>query len=160
MFNEREDDVTGSLIRGFAGEHNGASMIQSDSLAPFQYYDSLRRKALLEPEKLLMAAVLEDAIDCYQRYATSQRRKWQRVFAEAEAWFMEEDGDWLFSFANICAVLGLSPGFIRTGLVRWKERHLSENPQCKVYKLPARRGRTKHAPLRHRMVGSRITARR
>jgi hypothetical protein len=120
------------------------------SLDYSEYCDGQHGQGPLEPEKLLMVAVLEEAISCYQRYAASQRRKWRRYFNEAETWFMEEDGDWLFSFSNVCYVLGLSPGFIRAGLVRWKERHLREKTPCKTHKLNSRRSDRKVYLRRYR----------
>lgn len=120
---------------------------QFDSLAPFGNFEEHLRNNPLQPEKVLMVAVLRDAIDCYQRYATARERRRQRAFAEAENWFMEEDGDWLFSFANICTVLGLSPGFIRAGLLRWKERETAASLRCKIYRFKTRRGKSKRETM-------------
>lgn len=120
---------------------------QFDCSVPFGNFEGQIRNNPLQPEKVLMVAVLRDAIDCYQRYATARERRRQRAFAEAENWFMEEDGDWLFSFANICTVLGLSPGFIRAGLLRWKERQTATNLRCKIYRFKARRGKSKRETM-------------
>ena len=120
---------------------------QFDRLAPLGNFEEHLRNNPLQPEKVLMVAVLRDAIDCYQRYATARERKRQRAFAEAENWFMEEDGDWLFSFANICTVLGLSPGFIRAGLLRWKERETAASLRCKIYRFKTRRGKSKRETM-------------
>ena len=32
---------------------------------------------------------------------------------------MEADGDWVFSFENICEALGFNPAYVRKGLLRW-----------------------------------------
>jgi hypothetical protein len=72
---------------------------------------------------------------------------------------MEDDGDWLFSFANICDILGLSPAYIRAGLLRWKERQRPEKSQCRVYRFNANRKRTQPIMIRRsrpRKIGSRI----
>ena len=54
-----------------------------------------------------MFAVLEDAIYCFQSYASAQDSIRSRLFLQAKDWLMEDDDDdWLFSFANICAVFG------------------------------------------------------
>jgi len=42
-------------------------------------------------------------------------------FKEAEEWFLEKDGEALYSFENICETLGLHPDPIRKGLLVWKE---------------------------------------
>ena len=47
-------------------EEKIASLFEPDTLLSAQYFDSLRRKAILEPEKRLVLAVLEDAINCFQ----------------------------------------------------------------------------------------------
>lgn len=42
-----------------------ASLFQPDTLLSTQYFDNLRRNNLLEPEKRLMLALLEDAIHSF-----------------------------------------------------------------------------------------------
>lgn len=101
-----------------------ASIFQPDTLLGAQYFETMRRKALLEPEKKLMLAILEDAVNCFRDNLLAQGVKAKRLFEEAEEWILEEDGDWLFSFANICEVLGLNPGYVRQGLLRWKEKRV------------------------------------
>ena len=41
------------------------SLFQPDTLLSAQYFDNLRRKTLLEPEKRFMLVLLEDAIHCF-----------------------------------------------------------------------------------------------
>jgi plastocyanin len=41
-------------------------------------------------------------------------------FANAEAWILETDAEWIFSFVNCCEVLGIAPDYLRQGLLRWK----------------------------------------
>ncbi len=43
---------------------------------------------------------------------------------------MEKDGDWFFSFENVCETLGFYPDYIRHGLLAWKEaKHRSLQAQ-------------------------------
>lgn len=49
-------------------EEKMGSLFQPDILVPTQYFETIRRKANSEPEKKLMLAILEDAIDCFQKY--------------------------------------------------------------------------------------------
>src|SRR4051794_38121419 len=42
------------------------SLLGPDTLAEPQYFDNLRRKTPLEPERRLIAAILENAIECFQ----------------------------------------------------------------------------------------------
>jgi hypothetical protein len=71
----------------------------------------------LSPEQMLMLAVLEDAIRCIQKYPRTPRSSACR---EAIDWVLAQEDDALFSFANICAVLGLDADYMREGLLTWK----------------------------------------
>lgn len=73
-------------------------------------------------EIALMQAVLAEAISCFQRGVVTEGRRAQRLAKEAEQWLFADDPLWLFSFVNICAVLGLEPEYIRLGLKRWRQR--------------------------------------
>jgi hypothetical protein len=70
------------------------------------------------PEAAMMCAILEDAVNCFQRQLVSPTRRASRLGQEAEEWFFDDDCRWLFSFVSICNVLGLDPGYIRRGLKR------------------------------------------
>ena len=53
-----------------------ASLFQPDTLLSAQYFDNMRRRTLLEPEKRLMLAILEDAVNCFSReYFRGKRQK-------------------------------------------------------------------------------------
>jgi hypothetical protein len=99
-----------------------ASLFQPDMLLSAQYFGNLRRKTHFEPEKRLMLALLEDAINCYQDNMNSRSSKKKRLFEETEQWILEAGGDWIFSFDSVCETLGLNPAYVRQGLLRWKER--------------------------------------
>jgi hypothetical protein len=99
-----------------------ASLFDQDTLLSTQYFGNLSRKTLLEPERRLMLAILEDAIDCYQNNLLARRGRARRLFTEAEEWILEKGSDWIFSFRNICGTLGFSPEYVRQGLLRWKEK--------------------------------------
>jgi hypothetical protein len=102
------------------------SLFQPDTLLAAEYFEAFRRKAHLEPEKKLMLTVLDDAIACFRRTILAWDHKGRAVFREAEEWFLEEDGDRLFSFENICDVLRLDAGYIRQHLLGWKRERLTE----------------------------------
>jgi len=124
-------------------EERVASLFQPDTLLPAQYHETFKRKSQLEPEKRLMLAVLEDAIACFQKYLFARDTRGRALYRDAEEWILEEDSDWLFSFENICEVLGFSPHYVRQGLIRWKEKKLAQRPKAKVYRLAPRRERRK-----------------
>src|SRR5437899_1563447 len=89
------------------------SLFQQDTLSSAQYFETFRRKSLLEPEKRLMLAVLEEAIVSFQKYLLARDCRRRRMSSEAEVWILEEDNGWLFSFQNLCEVLGFNPQYIR-----------------------------------------------
>jgi hypothetical protein len=109
---------------GILFEESLASLFQPDPLLPSQYFETLQSKALLEPERRLMAAVLEDAILCYRRYMTVHGGKRKNIFRETEDWIFDDSSDWLLSFDSVCEVLGLDPESVRQELLRWKKRKL------------------------------------
>ncbi len=116
-------------------EEKVASLFEPDTLLPAQYFEIYRRTLYLDPEKKLMLAVLEEAVSCFQKYVFARNRRGKRLFLEAEAWILEEDSDWVFSFENICEALGLSPQCIRGGLLRWKKMKPVDPSKAKIYPL-------------------------
>ena len=137
-----------SYENGLNMEERVSSLFQPDTLLPDQYLDTYRRKLHLEPEKKLLMAVLEDAIACFQKYLFARHGKGKALFQDAEDWIMEENADGLFSFAHVCESLGFDPGYLRQGLLRWKEQRAALQGPAKVYRLAPRRRRSRRgAPL-------------
>lgn len=122
--NTRIDLVTYGVNRP-SGKVYVGSLFQADTLAPQQYQQSARRTLFQEPEQELMFAVLKDAICCFQKYASARDKMRTRLYLEARKWLMEEDNDWPFSFANICETIGLSPQYVRAGLLGRQEAKLA-----------------------------------
>jgi hypothetical protein len=94
--------------------------------AIFQEILCLPKKNNLDGEEGLMLAVLENAIECFQRNIFAHKRKRKRLYQEAEEWILEKDSDWCFSFEFICETLDLHPDYIRQGLLSWKEAKCKE----------------------------------
>jgi hypothetical protein len=94
---------------------------QPDALLSDQFFATCRRKAYLEPEKLLMLAVLEDAVACIDKYAGASSGKRNRWFRETVEWIRTEDDEWLFSFNSLCEALGLDAAYVRRALIRTAE---------------------------------------
>jgi hypothetical protein len=110
-----------------------ASLFEQDALLSTQYFGNLSKKTLLEPERRLMLAILEDAIDCYQDNLLARRGRARKVFTEAEEWILEKGSDWIFSFGNICGTLGFNPEYVRQGLLRWKEKKTAKYSHSKYW---------------------------
>jgi hypothetical protein len=103
----------------------GASLFQPDSLLPAQFFAALKQKAHACGERRLMVAILEDAVDCFQKHILAMDHRSRHLCVEAEKWFLSDDDSWPFSFVNICHALDLHPGFLRRGLLTWKARQLA-----------------------------------
>ena len=86
--------------------------------------EQLFKKDIREKEEGLMLAVLESAVEDFQKYVLARNPSGKKLFQEAEAWFLEKESDELFSFENICETLQLHPDYIRQGLMVWKEARL------------------------------------
>jgi len=87
--------------------------------------ESVYKKSLREGEERLMLAVLESAVEDFQKYVLARKPRGKKLFQEAEEWFLERDSDELFSFENICDTLQLHPDYIWKGLLRWKEAKIN-----------------------------------
>jgi hypothetical protein len=86
--------------------------------------EEVYKKTLREGEERLMLAVLESAVEDFQKYVLARKPSGKKLFQQAEEWFLEKDSDELFSFENICETLQLHPDYIRQGLMGWKEAKL------------------------------------
>ncbi len=117
------EKVTGRS--GFEKAMENSGLFGHDTLMPNEYLDTFRRTSHLEPEKRLMNAVLEDAVYCYQKYIGARDKTGKGLFQEAEDWIFGNDELDTFSYNHVCESLGLSPSYLRNGILRWKEDALS-----------------------------------
>ena len=70
---------------------------------------------------------MSDAIEQFQKHVLSKDERGKKLFRKVEEWFLEKDGDYVFSFENICETLELHPDYIRQGLMSWKEARRKEH---------------------------------
>jgi hypothetical protein len=108
------------------------TVLEPDVLLPLQYYETLRRSHQPESHKLLMFAVLRDAVENYMNYLNSPTKKGQVRIREAEQWIDREDKLWLFSFDNVCEALNIDPDYMRRGLHQWKARNTASLEQSDI----------------------------
>jgi hypothetical protein len=111
---------------------------EPDVLTVHEYLHVFQYRPALTPERRLLAAILRDAIDCYMRYCLAKSRREKKMQQETEEWFFG-DGEGVFSFENVCEILKLSPGYIRRGLLRYKQRP-SQNGGSRSKRLPRQSG--------------------
>ena len=127
------------------------NLFESDPLLPERFYSTLGKNRYADPERRLIAAVLEDVVACLSvdlRYSTRRQR---RDFHDAKNWLnAPDDSERVFSFSNICEALGIDTGYLRRGLNQWVvtcEGRTSEEQRFR----PDRAGvRHKHCRLRAR----------
>jgi hypothetical protein len=96
------------------------ALIGNDTAAADQYFATFQRGEHLEPEKMLLLAVLQDAIHCYRKFSAARARAGREQFREAQNWIMGVDKGWIFGFDNVCELLGLDPQYVRRGLSEWR----------------------------------------
>jgi hypothetical protein len=96
---------------------------EADILAA-EDFACIHRSRSLSPERELMGAVLEEALADYQRCWKARDKKAMGRFDDAQAWILESDSEWIFSFVNCCEALGIEPDYLRQGLMRWKRAKL------------------------------------
>ncbi len=80
-----------------------------------------RRDARTEPLRRLMAAVLCEAVDRFQRNLSHTSLYSRCEFVEAEFWLFKDQSKALFSFKNVCDFLSLDPQHIRRRLCDWRQ---------------------------------------
>jgi hypothetical protein len=93
------------ILNGAAGQRPGSAEVAS--------------------ERRLMAAILADAFDCYQKYMFTNNVRQRKLFREAEIW-LQSDDYWVFSFRNICEVLGLDVSALREQAGRWRRQQVAD----------------------------------
>ena len=116
---------------------NILARLGSDDSITDQYLGTQRRSELLEPEKALLIALLEDAVQSYRKFAGARDREGRERSHEAKDWIFSQDRAWIFSFNNVCELLGLDPDYVRRGL--------RENPAMPTNATRRRRGRHRRA---------------
>jgi hypothetical protein len=105
-------------------------LFQPDVLLTSEFFEGARTERKDDPTRKLMLAILEDAINCLQYYASDSSEKGRILFHDARTWIMDRDDPWIFSFENICELLELNPDFIRGGLQRWEGRRRTAQEQA------------------------------
>jgi hypothetical protein len=112
--------------------------------------EGVYKKNLREGEERLMLAVLESAVEDFQKYVLARHAGGKKLFQQAEEWFLDNDSGALFSFESICETLQLHPAYIRHGLLLWKETKLktSSAQDNRAGHPKLTRSRAKHRSVR------------
>lgn len=100
-------------------------LFEPDVLLPIQYFASLKRKRFSSGEHRLLIAIMQDAVECFQKHIHARDSKRRQLYLDAESWISSEDYSGTFSFNNVCDLLGMSPEYLRQGLIDWRDRERS-----------------------------------
>ena len=95
-----------------------------DDTTDFGAVENLIKKVIRDGEEALLLAMLEMAVEDFQKYLFATDAQGKALFQEAEEWILASDNRWFFSFDNVCRHLKYSPSYIRRGLMRWKDSQL------------------------------------
>jgi hypothetical protein len=124
------------------------SLFEPETILPEQFLAETRSRAT--GERLLLTALLQDAITCFQMYLFATRPRNRRLFREAERWILETDPPRqdestqpYFTFEQTCCFLGLDPDYVRGRLLRWQRQQLAAAAQATP---PAENGRSQYPP--------------
>jgi hypothetical protein len=83
-----------------------------------------RRRSAISGEKRLMLAVMENALDYYQKYIVATDRIGRALFTEAAEWMASTSSEDIYSFENISETLDINPSYFRQGVAAWHQRLL------------------------------------
>lgn len=97
------------------------------TVLPDQFFSGRGDFPAVAGERRLMLAVLEDAVNTFQKYVTAVDRRGQTLFREAEEWFMERDTGAVLSLEYIGEALGFDADVLRQGLQKWRDRRLAQS---------------------------------
>jgi hypothetical protein len=116
-----------------------ARILEPDIFLPSQFYGTTGLSRKLEGEKRLMIAILKDAVECLEKYRASRSSAGRIHYDNAIEWVEDTGTDWLFSFNNICDLLGFDPDYLREVLLKRENRYVRDT-QPRVMSLAAMGG--------------------
>lgn len=101
-----------------------ARILEPDIFLPSQFYGNGGLSRKLEGEKRLMIAILKDAVECLDKFRGSRSSSGRSHYQNALEWVEDENTEWLFSFTNICDLLGFDPDYLREVLLKRENRYV------------------------------------
>jgi hypothetical protein len=116
-----------------------ARILEPDVFLPSQFYGTGGLSRQVDGEKRLMIAILKDAVECLNKYRGARSSLGSSQYHNALEWVEDEGTDWLFSFNNICDLLGFDPGYLRKMLIK-KEGRYANPVRGKIYSFPVANG--------------------
>lgn len=122
-----------------------ARILEPDVFLPSQFYGTGGLSRHLDGEKRLMIAILKDAVECLNKYRDARSSSGHVHYQNALEWVEDEGTEWLFSFNNICDLLGFDPDYLRKVLLK-KEGKQANPVLGKIYSFPMGNGAGRGSP--------------
>src|SRR5262245_47856517 len=113
-----------------------ARILEPDIYLPLQFYGAGGLSRKLEGEKRLMIAILKDAVECLEKYRAARSGIGRVQYQNAIEWVEDTGTEWLFSFTNICDLLGFDPHYLREVLLK-RENRYTKPPRSRVVSFAA-----------------------
>jgi len=106
----------------FPSDERLLDVFDPDIILPAQHFAAIQRKKFPSGEHRLLVALIQDAIECFQKHMHARDAKRRQLFLDAQGWIGSEDDRAVFSFNNVCMLLGMNPDYVRQGLSHWSEQ--------------------------------------
>ena len=122
-------------------EDTDSGLLQPDIVTPTQFSGFFVGSAALSGEHRLLAAVLQDGLETFQKFAFSTDPNGRALFSEALRWVSDPSRDELFCYGTICDSLDINAEHLKKGLLTWFEenRHTRLRIQARHLDDPRRR---------------------
>lgn len=132
--------------------HDPIGILSEPDIIASHRYQNVFQNRQISPEKRLILAILDDAVQAFVATIKPRNHKERREFEEAQTWIMEKNSNWIFSFDSVCSELALDPDYLRSGLQKLKAEARGTEPSRPVLdnRLPRTRTRIGRAVSRIR----------
>jgi hypothetical protein len=97
-------------------------VLEPDTVLPQQFYGKRSVSGHMEGERRLMLAILQDAVECLEKYRRSKNSIHRELYQDALKWVQDSNTRWLFCFNNVCDFLGFDPEYLRQFLIGREHR--------------------------------------
>ena len=92
-----------------------------------------------EPEKMLMFAMLVDAISCIDKLSAVAGPPGNRQWLEARNWLCSNRQNWPFAFRNVCEILGFDADYLRRGKLQRLHKPRPDSRVGETHGLPLKK---------------------
>jgi len=111
----------------------------TDVLSSSQFFSDRVPAGEAANELVLQWAVFTDGLQRYSTLAADPDAYLSEEFQEEEAWLLDDDREWPFSFVNLSEAFGFQTASLRASLLARKEAHRA-NSVAAEHKKKALRG--------------------